>query len=171
MNKKVLVFTGLNENLYEMFPFITGKQPQELLILNSFGAEISHPYGCSMRSILLAVNKEEIEEIYVIGEEGSEEYNINQEELLEKFRIAGVRERTIKTINYIDVVRNDLLKWLTGHSDARGAVSNSIKMIKRHPLIPLSIPVCGYIVNRATGEFYPVMEAEQSIQGRVLKAN
>lgn len=88
-----------------------------------------------------------------------------------KFRNAGVRERTIETINYIDVVKNDLLKWLTGHSSAKGAVSNSVKMIKRHPLIPLTIPVYGYTADITTGEFYPVVEAEQSITGRILKAN
>ncbi|EDL64098.1 hypothetical protein [Bacillus sp. SG-1] len=171
MNRKALVVTGLNENLYEMFPLITGKHPEEILIMSSFGAEISQPYGCSMRSLILAVTKEEIEEVYVVGEECSVEYEINQEELLMKLRNAGVRERTIQTINYIDAVRDDLLKWLTGHSSAKGAVLNSVKMIKRHPLIPLSLPVYGYTADIATGEFYPVIEKEQSIAGRVLKAN
>jgi carbonic anhydrase len=67
-NQKALILTGFNEELYPLFPVITQKKTEELLVLHSFGKVISQPYGCLIRDIILAVYSENVEEIYIIEE-------------------------------------------------------------------------------------------------------
>lgn len=153
--KKALIITGFNEKLHSLFPVITKKKTEELIILNSFGNLISKPYGGNMRSILLAIYCENIEEIYIIGERNSD-ISINKDELLTKIYEAGIPKETFETIEYIDVVEHNLIGWLIGPEDAEKIIQQNMDLIRNHPLMPNSIPVYGFIADSQTGVFVAV---------------
>ncbi len=156
MSKKALVITGLNEKLYPLFPLITNKKTEELMIINNYGAVISQPYGCTIRNIIMAVFHEDVDEIYIIGEMNNNENLLKEDEWYSKFQEAGITKKTIQTIEYIDVIGNDVLKWLGAPQDSKMMIQKNIDLIQRHPLIPKTVSVYGFIANAETSEFEAV---------------
>jgi carbonic anhydrase len=154
--KKTLIITGLNKKLHQLFPIITNKKSEELIIVNSFGAVMSQPYGCIIRSIIMGIYCEDVGEIYIIVEKGGKEHLITEEALFSTMQESGVSKEMIKTIDYINVVGNEVLNWLVGPQDAKIITQQNIALIKNHPLIPKSVSVFGYIVNIETSNYEAV---------------
>ncbi|OES45783.1 hypothetical protein [Domibacillus iocasae] len=154
--KKALVVTGLSEKSHPLFPVITNKKTEQLIITTSFGTIISQPYGCTIRNIILAVYSEDIEEIYIIGEKDSKEHAVNGDEILFKFRKAGISKEMIETLEYINAAGSSLSRWLSGKEDVNKIIAENIDLIKSHPLIPKTLSVYGFIANAETGEFETV---------------
>lgn len=152
-NKKTLIITGQNEKLHHLFPVITNKKAEELIIINSFGNAISQPYDSSIRSILIAVYYENVEEVYIIEEKDSEECSITEDEFLSKIQEAGISREVTEAIEYIGVVGDNLMSWLVGKQDMQTIVKENINWIKNHPLIPKNVSVYGFIANAETSEF------------------
>lgn len=155
-NKKALIITGLHEKSHRLFPTITNRKREELIVLNSFGAVISQPYGCMIRTIIMAVYNENVEEIYIVGERSSQEHSVKEEELLSRIQDVGISKGMIETIEYINVVGNDVLNWLVGPPDVKIIIQKNIDLIQRHPLIPKTVSVYGFIANTETNEFEAV---------------
>lgn len=151
--KKTMIITGVNQAIHPLLTAITNKNNKDMMILNSFGAVITQPYGCLIRNIILAIYNEMVEEIFIIGEMESKEVKLN---MSDKIKEHGVSEEILKTINYIDVVEHDVINWLTGPQNIEDVIKKNKDLIKGHPLIPKSIPVHAYIANPETGEYYPV---------------
>ncbi|WP_066059844.1 hypothetical protein [Robertmurraya korlensis] len=150
MIKKTLIITGFNEKMLQSIPEISQKSTEELLIFNSLGEVISQPYGCLVRDIILAINFENVVEIYVIGDE--KKSSISEEEILIRLEKSGVTKQVIETLDYINSVGDSTINWLKGPQVTREKIKRNIDIIKKHPLIPRSLPVKGFIVNTETNE-------------------
>jgi carbonic anhydrase len=150
MIKKTLIITGFNEKVLQSIPEISQKATEELLIFNSLGEVISQPYGCLVRDIILAINFENVVEIYVIGDENRSSFS--EEELLSRLEKSGVTKQAIETLDYINSVGDSTINWLKGPQVTRDKIKRNVDIIKRHPLIPRSLPVKGFIVNTETNE-------------------
>jgi carbonic anhydrase len=150
MLKKTLIITGFNEKMLQSIPEISQKATEELLIFNSLGEVISQPYGCLVRDIILAINFENVVEIYVIGDE--KKSSISEEEILIRLEKSGVTKQAIETLDYINSVGDSTINWLKGPQVTRDKIKRNIDIIKKHPLIPRSLPVKGFIVNTETNE-------------------
>jgi carbonic anhydrase len=153
MTKKALVLTGVNKKLQSLIPIITNKQEEDLIVVHSIGCVISQPYGCMIRNILFAVYYENVGEVYLIGEERNNQSNSRKEDLSSKIHDAGISEKTIQTINFIEVVKPDFISWLTGPEDEKSVIQNNMKLIKENPVIPKTLPIYGFIANGETGKF------------------
>ncbi|MBM4765118.1 hypothetical protein [Bacillus sp. B15-48] len=156
MTKKALILTGINNKLHPLFSNITNRKAEELMVLNSYETEISQPYGCLIRNMIRAVYFENVEEIYIIDERSTERQLVQRDELLAKFKEMGVAEGVIDTIEYIDVVGNDVFNWLIGSTDEKIRIKKNINLIHQHPFMPKSVSVYGFIANAETGEYEAV---------------
>lgn len=153
---KTLIVTEFNDNIKQLIPLVTNTRREDLIIINSFGAVISQPYGCIMRNILLAVYENNVEEIIIIGNRGSKDYLVNKQELLNRMEDGGISPEKIRTIEYSSVIGKSIANWLAGTGDVRKAVQDNIHLVKRHPLIPESVSVSGFIANQDTNEIEEV---------------
>lgn len=54
----------------------------------------------------------------------------------------------------------EYIDWLTIHDNAQSVVDD-VRRIRRHPLVPASIPIYGYIFNTGTGRLEEVQEATE----------
>ncbi|MGD6873652.1 hypothetical protein ACQCU1_15855 [Sutcliffiella horikoshii] len=152
--KKALVLTGINREIERFFAEITKRKSEDLLIINSYGAEILQGYSSLMRNIILAVYLDKIEDIYIIVDKYDKGCSINPEHLYAHMEKEGIKVEVIQTLNYIKAVGgNDVMKWLSGSSNIESIVQNNIDFIKKHPLIPRSVKVHGYIVNKETSDY------------------
>ncbi|MGG7620550.1 hypothetical protein [Bacillus coreaensis] len=150
MIKKTLIITSFNEKILQYIPEISQKTTEELLIFNSLGEVISQPYGCLVRDIILAINFENVVEIYVIGDENKS--SISEEELIIRLEKSGVTKQAIETLDYINFVGDSTINWLKGPQVTRDKIKRNVDLIKKHPLIPKSLPVKGFIVNTEKNE-------------------
>ena len=57
--------------------------------------------------------------------------SVNPRKMREKFKAEGIKDETIKTLEYYGL---DLEKWLKGFDDVNESVRNSVKLIRNHPL-------------------------------------
>ncbi|KGR81079.1 hypothetical protein CD30_19495 [Ureibacillus massiliensis 4400831 = CIP 108448 = CCUG 49529] len=152
-SKKALIITGLNEKLNQHFPIITNKNGEDLIIIKTIGNIISQPYDSIMRSIIIAVYQEEVEEIFIIGDKESTECSINKDEFFSKIQKANISTKEMKAIEYIGVVGEDLMSWLVGRQDMKTIIKENISLIKQHPLIPKNVTVFGFIASAELSEF------------------
>ena len=152
--KKALVLTSMDRKLESFFTDITKRKLEDLLIINSYGAEISQGYSSLMRNIILAVYLEKIEDIYIIIDKHDKGFSTHPEHLFALMEKEEINIKVINTLNYIKAVGgNDVMKWLSGSSNIETTLQNNINLIKKHPLIPRSIKVHGYIVDKETYDF------------------
>lgn len=157
-DKKVLFVTGLENELEPLLQQATEIHPENMLILKSFGPEISQPYGDLMRDIIIAVYEEKVEEIFIVGTRDSMENTVDIEGLCNKmYEREGLKEK-IQTIDYLfqncmpEFPNGNVNDWLEGSKTVTEAIQKSVNMIRQHPLIPSHVKVHGVFISRKNGE-------------------
>ena len=59
----------------------------------------------------------------------------------------------------------DFIDWLTIKNQAE-SVTNDVRRIRSHPLVPSSVPIYGYIYDVKNGQLVEVPEATRAAQNR-----
>ena len=62
-NKKVLLLTDIEHEIEPIIQQVTNVQRENMLTIHSYDSVIVHPYGDIMRSIIIAIYEENVEEI------------------------------------------------------------------------------------------------------------
>ncbi len=89
----------------------------------------------------------------VIGHTGCGVQGMNAAEMLHLMRERGVSEEHITLMRHCGI---DLDGWLHGFEDTSEAVSETVDLIGKHPLMAADVRVRGYIMDSTTGELSPV---------------
>ncbi|GAA4075665.1 hypothetical protein GCM10022410_20700 [Amphibacillus indicireducens] len=66
-NKHAVILTCMDTRLTELLPKAMNFKNGDVKILKTAGAIINHPYGSTMRSILVAIHALQADEVYVVG--------------------------------------------------------------------------------------------------------
>ncbi|MCT2196958.1 MULTISPECIES: hypothetical protein [unclassified Paenibacillus] len=151
--KKVLLLTGLHHEMepeiYEVIPI----KPDSMVTLRVAGPLIAHRYGDLMRTILLLVYGQDIEEIYVVGVH--ERHYITDDtptlydhlhknvELRDKMQIINY----LLSSNQIDFPNMSLQEWLSDGKSVQESVQQSVDMLSNHPLVPSDVRIHGLFLN------------------------
>ncbi|PJZ01674.1 carbonic anhydrase [Bacillus vallismortis] len=149
VNKKVLCLTDIENGLEPILQEATNTSAENMLTLQSYGAAISHPYGEIMRSVIIAIYQENIEEIFVVGTKDKRTSLGNGLTQLETMK------DKIKTLDYLfqhcrpEFLGGTVDEWLDGNSS--DTIEKSVEIIRQHPLVPSYVKVRGLIVNPKDG--------------------
>jgi len=152
-DKKTLVLSCMDTRLTEMLPAALNSGQGDIVIVKNAGALVTHPFGSVMRSIIVAIYELGVENVAVIGHHDCGVQGICSEKINEKMLRRGIKKENIEFIKNCGV---DYEKWLKGFDSAETSVSETVKFIKNHPLIPADVHVCGFVIEPATGELEPV---------------
>ena len=153
-DKKLAIVTCMDCRLVELLPAALGLKNGDFKIIKNAGATITDPFDSTMRSLLVAVYELGVTEIMVIAHTGCGVEGMNAEEMLHLMKDRGVLEENIELMKHCGI---DLDKWLTGFDDANKAVTETVDIIRHHPLMPpAGINVTGYVMETSTGELQPV---------------
>lgn len=150
-NKKALFLTNVENGLEPILEKETNIQQENMMIIQSYGAHIAHPYGDIMRSIIIAIYLEGIEEIYVVESENKRDSTINILTQLDKMK------GKIQTLNYLfryskpEFPGGTVEEWLNGKENDKDKSEKSVDVIRRHPLVPSYVKVQGLAVNNKDG--------------------
>ncbi|MED2186607.1 carbonic anhydrase [Bacillus wiedmannii] len=149
-NKKVLLLTDIEHGIEPIIQQVTNIQQENVLTINSYDSVIVHPYGDIMRSVIIAIYQEKVEEIIVVGIEDKETDIVNLQ--IQRDSIKNNREIDYLFKNCMPEFSSDSLNaWLSGQENVSENIEKSIDMIRHHPLVPSDIKVHGFMIDR-TGE-------------------
>lgn len=149
-NKKILLLTEIEHGIEPIIQQETNIQQENMLTIHSYDAVIVHPYGDIMRSIIIAIYEENVEEIFVVGIEDKATDVVNLQ--IQRDSIKNNREIDYLFKNCMpEFSSGSLNAWLSGQENVGENIEKSIDMIRNHPLVPSDIKVHGFMIDR-TGE-------------------
>jgi len=148
-NKRMVWLTCMDTRLVELLPRALNARNGDVKVVKNAGALVTHPFGSIMRSLLVAIYELQAEEVLIIGHYDCGMSGMNPEKTIEKMRERGIREEAIDTVTYSGI---DLKDWLKGFDNVEESVEYSVKMVKKHPLMPKDIPVHGLVIHPSTGK-------------------
>lgn len=156
-NKKAIFLTDMESGLRPILQKETNIQLENMFMIQSYGNVISHPYGDIMRSIILAIYQENVEEIFVVGTKEKKTATVNVLTQLESMK------DKIDTLDYLfqnsrpEFSGGTVNEWLNGKENGNDQIKKSVNIIRLHPLVPSHVKVRGLIVNNSEGEV-PIVE-------------
>ncbi|MBC7765075.1 MAG: carbonic anhydrase, partial [Hyphomonadaceae bacterium] len=131
----------------------------DIKIIKNAGAVITHPFGSVMRSLLVAIYELEVEEILVIGHYDCGMQGLEPARLIQKMIDRNISKEKIDMIGFCGV---DIDKWLKGFDNIEVSVSQTVGIIKNHPLVPRDVKVYGFIMDPHTGRLDRINETTDS---------
>ncbi|MBG9714395.1 carbonic anhydrase [Bacillus sp. S70] len=150
-NKKVLLLTDIEHGIEPIIQQVTNIQQENMLTIHSYDSVIVHPYGDIMRSIIIAIYQENVEEIIVVGIEDKETDVVNLQ--IQRDSIKNNRELDYLFENCMPEFSNGSLdEWLSGKENVSENIEKSIDMICHHPLVPSDVKVHGFKIDRTRGK-------------------
>lgn len=152
-DKKIAIVTCMDTRLTHLLPAALGLKNGDVKIIKNAGGTITNPFDSTMRSILVAVYELGVNEIMVIGHTGCGVQGMNSAEMLHLMKERGVSDEHITLMRHCGI---DLDSWLHGFEDTPAAVTETVDLIRNHPLMPADVRTAGYIMDSATGELTKV---------------
>ncbi|MCQ6286684.1 MULTISPECIES: carbonic anhydrase [Bacillus cereus group] len=150
-NKKVLLLTDIEHGIEPIIQQVTNIQQENMLTIHSYDSVIVHPYGDIMRSIIIAIYQENVEEIIVVGIEDKETDVVNLQ--IQRDAIKNNRELDYLFENCMpEFSSGSLDEWLSGKENVSENIEKSIDMICHHPLVPSDVKVHGFKIDRTRGK-------------------
>ncbi|WP_066292025.1 beta-class carbonic anhydrase [Bacillus sp. FJAT-29937] len=148
-NKRMVLLTCMDTRLVELLPRAMNLRNGDVKIVKNAGALVTHPFGSIMRSLLVAVYQLQAEEVLIIGHHDCGMSGMKPDLILESMRKRGKSEAALDTITYSGV---DVREWMRGFENVEESVAHSVKMVKKHPLMPNDVPVHGLVIEPSTGK-------------------
>ncbi|MDE6231534.1 MAG: carbonic anhydrase [Muribaculaceae bacterium] len=149
-DKKIAIVTCMDTRLIELLPAALGLRNGDVKIIKNAGATITNPFDSTMRSILVAVYELGVNEVMVIGHTGCGVQGMDADEMLHLMKERGVSEEHINLMMHCGI---NLKEWLHGFEDTDAAISETVDLIARHPLMPPEgVSVRGFVMDSYTGE-------------------
>ncbi len=151
--KKVLFVAGTEYKPEYLTNYLNDINPEDIIILNSYGREVLQPFGDIMRDIIITVYQENIEDIFVVGDEGT-----GTSSQPGRCTCPSVPQDKLETLEYLfencmpEFPSMSLRGWLEGNRTATDYVEKSADTIRNHPLMPSDVIVHGLFINTATDE-------------------
>ncbi|CAM3176742.1 carbonic anhydrase [Staphylococcus argensis] len=148
-DKKAVLFTCMDTRLQDLGTKALGFNNGDIKVVKNAGAVITHPYGSTMRSLLVAIYALGAEEIIIMGHKDCGMGSIDVDAVKETMKERGIKEETLDILNRSGI---DVNHFLEGFSDVFERVQHNIDIVYNHPLFDRSIPVHGLVIDPATGE-------------------
>lgn len=148
-DKRIAIVTCMDTRLIQLLPAALGIKNGDVKMIKNAGATITNPFDSTVRSLLVAIYELGVNEIMVIGHTGCGVQGMDANEMLHLMRERGISEEHINLMMHCGI---DLKKWLHGFEDTPSAISETVDLIRNHPLIPADVAVSGYIMDSVTGQ-------------------
>lgn len=147
-DKKAAILTCMDTRLVELLPAALGLKNGDVKIIKNAGAVISNPFGSVIRSLLIAIFELGVAEIMVIGHTDCGVQHVNSQVMIEQMVERGIQRETIEHLKAGGV---DFDRWLAGFGTVEQSISETVEIIRQHPLIPKDISIGGYVMDSVTG--------------------
>ncbi|GLO65547.1 carbonic anhydrase [Oceanobacillus sp. E9] len=157
-NKRMVVFTCMDSRLLELLPKALDMKNGDVKMVRNAGAIIRNPFDSAMKSLLVAIYKLKADEVVVIGHHDCGMSQVDTHELKHEMVERGIKEEII------DVLANggvDFDEEFNGFETVEESVSQSVNLVRNHPLLPEEIKVHGLVIHPDTGKVDVVTRDER----------
>ena len=151
--KKTAVLACMDTRLTELLAAALGLKNGDAKIIKVAGAEVAHPFGSVMRSLLIAVCELGVEDIMVVAHTNCGAQHMSGAAMIDSMRRLGVSDERIEFARHCGI---DFDRWLAGFGDTEESVRKSVDLILNHPVMPPHVRVAGFVMDSVTGELVPV---------------
>ena len=152
-DKKLAVVSCMDTRLTELLAAALGLKNGDAKIIKVAGAEVAHPFGSVMRSLLIAVCELGVEDIMVVAHTNCGAQHLSGAAMIDSMRRLGVSDERIEFARHCGI---DFDRWLAGFGDTEESVRKSVDLILNHPVMPPHVRVAGFVMDSVTGELVPV---------------
>ncbi|MBS6976159.1 beta-class carbonic anhydrase [Gordonibacter urolithinfaciens] len=152
-DKKLAVVSCMDTRLTELLAAALGLKNGDAKIIKVAGAEVAHPFGSVMRSLLIAVCELGVEDIMVVAHTNCGAQHMSGAAMIDSMRRLGVSEQRIEFARHCGI---DFDRWLAGFGDTEESVRKSVDLIRKHPVMPPHVRVAGFVMDSVTGELVAV---------------
>ena len=154
-DKKLAVVSCMDTRLTALLMAALGLKNGDAKIIKVAGAEVSHPFGSVMRSLLIAVSELGVEDIMIVAHTNCGAQHMSGEGMVSDMLRLGVSADHIKMAHHCGI---DFDQWLAGFGDTEEAVRKSVDVVRNHPVMPPHVRVAGFIMDSETGELLRVAD-------------
>ena len=81
--------------------------------------------------------------------------------IIEKARARGISDDIFHTLQNSAI---ELNRWLVGFDKVEDGVTQSVKLVRNHPLLPKDVPVHGLLIHPVTGKLQWLVDGYAAIQ-------
>lgn len=159
--KKMVLVSCMDTRLTEMSFKSLGLKSGDIKHIQNAGAVISHPYGSTIRSILVAVYMLGVDEVVIMGHHDCGFGALKPEPMIDKMLSRGIKEETLDTLRHSGI---DIDNWLKGFDSVEESVTEGVKKVKTHPLLVADVPVHGLVINPDDGKVDLVVDGYKNIK-------
>ena len=152
-DKKLAVVSCMDTRLTELLAAALGLKNGDAKIIKVAGAEVAHPFGSVMRSLLIAVCELGVEDIMVVAHTNCGAQHMSGAAMIDSMRRLGASDERIEFARHCGI---DFDRWLAGFGDTEESVRKSVDLILNHPVMPPHVRVAGFVMDSVTGELVPV---------------
>lgn len=152
-DKKIAIVTCMDTRLTHLLPAALGIKNGDVKMIKNAGGTITNPFDSTMRSLIVAVYELGVNEIMIIGHTSCGVQGMDSAHMLELMRRRGIDDEHISLMRHCGI---DLDSWLHGFDDTEAAVSETVDLVRNHPLLPRDITVSGFIIDSETGLLTPL---------------
>lgn len=160
-NKKAVFLSCMDTRLSELSTKALGLKNGDIKQLKNAGAVVSHPYGSTMRSILVAVYALNVDEVYIMGHHDCGFGALKPEPVIEEMKARGIDSETFNTLKNSGI---DVTNWLKGFDSVEESVTETVSNVKNHPLLAQSIPVHGLVMDPETGKVDVIVNGYENVK-------
>lgn len=148
-DRKIAIVTCMDTRLTELLPQAMNIKNGDAKIIKNAGGMIIHPFGSIMRSLIIAIYKLEVNEVFIVPHYDCGVCRFDTTNIKTLMKERGIAERDIEIVENSGI---NIEKWLHGFDEIEEALEKSIAVVKNHPLMPKGIPVHGLIIDPRTGK-------------------
>ena len=147
-NKKIAIVACMDTRLIELIPAALGLKNGNMQIVKNAGGLITQPFDSTIRSLLVAIYELGVKYIFIIGHTDCGAQHINGDDMIARMKQHGISEDHIEMMRYCGI---DFDSWLNGFDDGAAAISETVDLVRNHPLVPKDIYVYGFLMDSVTG--------------------
>lgn len=147
------IVTCMDTRLLRLLPAALGIDGGDVKMIRNAGGLVTDPWDSAMRSILVAIYELGVTNVMIIAHTDCGVEGMDGRHMLHLARERGISREAIDTLSHAGI---DLEGWLTGFTDTRAAVIESVDLVRNHPLMPQGVAVSGYIFDTVTGRLDPL---------------
>ena len=147
--KKMVLVSCMDTRLTEMSFKSLGLKNGDIKHIQNAGAVISHPYGSTVRSILVAVYMLGVEEVVSMGHHDCGFGALKPEPMIQEMKKRGIPDNTFEVLEHSKI---DIKSWLKGFESVEDSVRESVRKVYEHPLFDNSVPVHGLVIDPENGK-------------------
>ena len=151
-DKKIAILTCMDTRLVELLPAALGIKNGDVKMIKNAGGMIMGPFDSAVRSLLVGIIELGVEEVMGIGHTECGVSHINSAMMIDHLLKRGISQDHIDMMRYCGI---DFEHWLRGFDCVEESVSETVDMLRNHPLMPTDVVIKGYIIDIETGELMP----------------